>query len=216
MPGEAAHVGLVDDEVLGGDAQRGVVGPVEVLEADAGAVLVAAAVVRLHAPHVAAGDQPGVGVGEDLAGVEAVAGDRVVGAVGPVAVLDVLVVEAEDGHGEHAAGAEFLGELQFGHRLGLSALVDDQGHGGGLVGEDGEADPAGDHVGPEGERFAGADAVPAHLVGRIRVDAQDLLGPGLAHRAALALAAAAAASPVSKKSRKPVADMTNRTSSLTP
>lgn len=78
--------------------------------------------------------------------------------------------------------------------------------------------PPGTTLAPKGNGFAGADAVPAHLVGRVRVDAQDLLGPGLAHRAALALAlaAAATASPVSKKSRKPVADMTNRTSSLTP
>src|SRR5262245_17765031 len=93
MPGEPAHVQLVDHQVAGREVERLVVLPVEVVAGDLCPVRVTGTGAAPDAPLLRAADQPGIGVQEYPAGVEAVTIVRTAGAVGPVTVLAGLRVQ---------------------------------------------------------------------------------------------------------------------------
>ena len=102
LPGQATHMGLVDDGVGPGDAGRTIVAPVEGFVGDDafrhGGRAVApverqvaarrwqAKAVQRVGPAQVAGQCAGVGVEQELVGIEAVAARRVIGTVGAVAI----------------------------------------------------------------------------------------------------------------------------------
>src|SRR5208337_4563277 len=122
MPGEAARVHLVDDQILERNLQGPVALPVVVVGYDPGAVRERGVPVGRAPPDVAAPDGAGVGVHQHDGRVEAV-----VGRLSPLRpgtaivhaepVFDGLVVEAQHGHGEDIAYSEFPPNRLLGERL---------------------------------------------------------------------------------------------------
>jgi hypothetical protein len=121
VPSEPAHVQLVDDQVLDGDAERTVVLPVEVLESDPSPVGIRVPVVGLLAPQIPPGDDARVRVAEDLVRVIAVANLRQLRPGHLVAVFDILEIEIENEYRPDAAHPEALGDGDARHRHRFAA-----------------------------------------------------------------------------------------------
>ena len=204
VAGEPAHVRLVDDQVLGRNTQWPVLLPVEVVAEHPRPVGVDVGPVRLRAPYVSSRHQSRVRVGEHAARVEPQAPSGVERALGPEAVVEVLVVQVEHGHAEDAPDAELVGEPDFGLRALCPVIEEHQGHGGCLGGVNGEVHPAADDRRAEGERLPDAGVVARDEVRGSAVDPLPEIMGG--HRI----------SSIPKRARKPVADMTKRTSSRMP
>ncbi len=159
--GEAAHVELVDDEVLRGDEGLAHIAPVKVVLHHPG--LVVLAMGSGIAPAALAGDRLGVGVQQIAAFVKNQALFRLVGAVNPVGVLKFLDVQLEHNHGVHIADAVVLGEGEDGEGLVLRPVEQQQLHPRGPVGVDGEVHAAGDGGGAVGVVKAGTHVEPGDV-----------------------------------------------------
>ncbi len=136
MPREAAHVGLIDNEVLGRDLQRGIRLPIEVIEHRLRPVPVAVIPIGLLAPDVASANHLGVGIHQDLAGVEAVALVGRERSIHTKTIFQVFGIQPEDGHGIDIADAELLEEGDFHHRLRRAFFKQHQRAGRGVPGKD--------------------------------------------------------------------------------
>ena len=153
MLGETPDVGLVDDHVPEGQMRVVKIPPVEDVLHHPGVVGATGGLVA--APDALAGDRPGVGVQQVFGFVEEQTPVRVVGAVHPIGVLDLIDVQVKDDHGEGVADAEVLREGENGKGFLLGAAEETQLTVGGIDGVDGEADPAGHHVGAVEQKEAG-------------------------------------------------------------
>ena len=163
MLGEAPDVGLVDDHVPEGQMWVVKIPPVKDVLHHPGVVGAAGGLVA--APDALAGDRPGVGVQQVLGLVKEQTPVRVVGAVHPVGVLDLIDVQVKDDHGEGVADAEVLREGENGKGLLLGAAEETQLTVGGIDGVDGEADPAGHHVGAVEQEVARTHPIAGNDVG---------------------------------------------------
>ena len=153
MLGKAPDVGFINDHVPEGEMGVMKGPPVEDVLHHPGVIGEAGSLVA--APYALSRDRPGVGVQQVLGLVEEQAPVRVVRTVHPVGVLDLVDVQVKDDHGEGVADTEVIGKGQDGKGLLLGAAEEAQLAVGGVDGVDGEADPAGHHVGAVEEKEAG-------------------------------------------------------------
>ena len=106
---------LIDHQVLHGDQGEAGIPPVKVVLHYPGLVVLAPG--GGVAPPALARHRPGIGVQQVLGLVEKLPLFRLIGAVHPVGVLELLNIQLEDDHGVHVADAVMLGEGQHGKRL---------------------------------------------------------------------------------------------------
>ena len=170
MGGKGADVHLIDDQVGKGKPQGRVALPVVILPDDLAPVDEVRSVLLLPAPDAAAGNGFGIGIQQDLRGIEAVALLRRPGAVEAVAVFHGVDVQAEDQHREHVPDAEAVRERDLREGLRLAVVIQHQGASRGVLGIDAEIHPAVHQRGAEGKHLAGAVFQAAGPVGRKSID----------------------------------------------
>ena len=117
VPGEAAEVHLVDDQIRDCQIERAVVFPVEIIFRKAASVRKNVVAWGDLAKDRAPTDRSGEGVKEDTPSIESVAGAGVEGAVHAIAVLDPVGLEVKDHHGEDVTHAKFWREGDLGEGL---------------------------------------------------------------------------------------------------
>src|SRR6516225_2219502 len=227
MPREAAHVHLVNDQILQRDLQRAIALPVVVVEHDPGTVLEGGIPVRCLSPHIPTADGTGIGVEQHLGRIEAVEGrlprpGTRKAAVDAKAVFDGLMVQIQYGHGEDIDDTELPPNRLFRrclhehpaegdlHEWLLAALFEDhQDAIIGMVREHREIYPAGHQRGAERIRVARAYLVVLVFVGGLDIDALHV------QAVSQMLSCTCTLSQRTKNARKPVADMLPRMSLLT-
>jgi hypothetical protein len=173
---EAAHVHLVDHQLLARQLERPVVLPVEVLRDEPGPVAVPIAGVGREAPDLSAAHRARHRVEQHLGLVEALPLLRVRRPIHPIAVLDVLEVEIHHRHGEHVADPELLRERDLGERLARVGLEQHQRARGRVTRIDGEVEPARHRRRAERNREAAPQREALVPVGRMSVDARHWRG----------------------------------------
>ena len=164
MPGEAADVQFVNDQLFDRQIERPVVFPIEVVLRNASAVRENIAAAHRGAERLASADGAGERVEQDDAAVEAVPGLGVARAVHTETVFDGMGVEVVDGHGIHIANAEFRRERNLGEGSLCAHFEEDQRAVGRVRGKNGEIDSSGHDGSPERKRVPVTQAEHAVMV----------------------------------------------------
>jgi len=140
MPGESAHMKLIDDQVLHRDLGIGAVAPVKIIGDDTG--LVVAVHERTFAPLALAGHCFGIRVNQETGRIKQKAAAGVISAIDTEGIFEFLNIEAKDDHGVDIADAVIIRIRNNSKGLALLAVKKDQGNGGRILRVNGEADPA--------------------------------------------------------------------------
>ena len=135
MCGKAAQVHLVDDQIFDRDIELTVVPPIKIIDERTGAIGVGVVPIVTTRPDIAPADRFGIGVQQDLLGIEAVAGCRVKGSIKAKTVFNLFMIQAKHGHGVNIARAEGIGKGDFDQRHFGASFEEHQCASGGMVGK---------------------------------------------------------------------------------
>ena len=142
MPGEPAHMHLINYQILNGQIDRAVMPPVEILIGHPCPVRIDLIVGRLGEPDVASTDFTSIRIEQNSLRIEKVSGLRIIRSFHPEAVFCLFVVQIVDDHGVHIADLTLRGERDLRIGSGLPFAEEHKRAGGGVGGVDREIHPA--------------------------------------------------------------------------